>query len=374
MARTQHFCRRAASALLAVSALLVPRDARAQRQSAAIIGVVRDSLGVPIPGVEVGVKGGGLRARTGEQGEYRITGLLPGPATLTARRLGFHAYSRNIFLTGGEERTEDVRLQGAPEVLSRIAVTAPPEVYESRLAGFNERRKLQVGHFVTRERIERANSAVLSDALREIPGVRIGPMRNQGRLIRMRGATCAPLVFLDGFPASAGEFDVDMVDLQSVEGIEVYNGSASVPPEFSGPRDLDRCGVIAIWSRPMRVRPRLPDEPAQAEPDSVPAGYFTSDQVDDRALPDSAGIEPAYPDSLFRARVGGRVVVEFVVDTAGVVDPASIEIVSATDDLFARSVRQALAAARFTPARRRGRPVRQLVQLPFTFVVPAAQP
>jgi hypothetical protein len=241
-------------------ALTLAGGSRAQGQprAASVVGVVRDSLGQVIPGVDLAVVGGGVRVRTNDSGAYRIAGILAGPATLTAHRLGFRPYVQQLRLEGGEVRTVDIRLRVTAAALAEIRVVEGREVWESRLAGFNARSKQQVGHFVTRERIERANSATLSDLLREIPGVRIGPNRNEGRAVRLRGANCPPLVFVDGFPATAGEFDVDIVDLQSVEGIEVYAGSASVPPEFMGPRDLDRCGVIAIWSRPARARRRQP--------------------------------------------------------------------------------------------------------------------
>ena len=173
---------------------------------------------------------------------------------------------------------------------------------------------------------------------------------------------------MDGFPATAGEFDVDMIDLQSIEGIEVYAGMASVPAVFTAPRDLDRCGVIAVWSRPSRpkrseLRPR--------EPEVLEA--YTADDVDVVARPDSASASPVYPDSLFRGGIAGKVVVEFVVDTLGAVEPESIEVLASSDSLFTEAVRDALIRAHFVPARRKGRGVRQIVQYPFVFSPTLAQ-
>jgi TonB family protein len=324
--------------------------------------------------VYVGVAGSGIRVRTNEEGLYRLVGIVAGPATLTARRLGYQPYSRWFRLDGGEERTVDIPLGVTTHRLAEIAVTAPREAYESRLAGFTARSKLQVGHFVTRERIDRANSSSLSDMLREIPGVKIGPSRSEGRAIRLRGANCAPLVFVDGFPASAGEFDVDIVDLKSVEGVEVYSGIGSLPAEFTGPRQLDRCGVIAIWSRPARARPRAPLTQASIGEEVPASGYFTSDQVDEGAELEAGTLDAQYPDSLYQAAVRGEVVVEFVVDTAGQVDGSTVDVLSSTDDRFTASVQEALPLARFLPARRGGRRVRQLVQLPITFGLASTKP
>jgi hypothetical protein len=228
----------------------IHRGVGAQARGAWVVGRVRDSTGAPIPGVEVGVKGAGVRVRSDEAGAFRVSGLLAGPALLTARRLGYQEYALPLRLRDGEVREVDIVLAATPAQVEGVEVKAPRTASDSRLAGFRARSKTSLGYYVTRDRIDRANSTFLSDMLREIPGVRIGPIRNQGRSIRLRGATCAPLVFVDGSPATAGEFDLDIIDLQSVEGIEVYSGSSSIPPEFSGPRDLDRCGVIAVWSRP----------------------------------------------------------------------------------------------------------------------------
>ena len=346
-----------------------------QLRGASIHGVVRDSVGTPISGVNVAVAGSGIRTRTNDSGVYRLVGLAPGPATLTARRIGYRAFSEGLQLRDGDALSVDIRLSISAAVLSSIQVTATNEPYESRLAGFYSRMERRVGHFVTRERIDRANNANLSALLREIPGVQIGANSMQGRVVRLRGADCPPLVFIDGFPASAGEFDLDMIEPQSVEGVEVYSGAASVPPEFSGPRDLDRCGVIAIWSRPARPHGRAapaPDSLAEARTATAFATAYTSDEVETRARLDSGTLKPGYPDSLYRAGIGGRVVVEFVVDASGAVEEASVDVMASTDPLFELAVRRALLLAKFTPAMRRGVAVRQVVQLPVEFAPPSA--
>ena len=78
---------------------------------------------------------------------------------------------------------------------------------------------------------------------------------------------------------------------------------------------------------------------------------------------------PRYPDVLRSARVEGRVVARFIVDTAGRVEPASVRIVSSSDPLFTSSVRATLPALRFSAAQARGRKVRQYVELPFEFAM-----
>jgi TonB family protein len=85
---------------------------------------------------------------------------------------------------------------------------------------------------------------------------------------------------------------------------------------------------------------------------------------------------PAYPQLLRDMGITGRVVAEFVVDTAGWIEPGSWRVVQATHEGFVRAAREAVLRARFHPARVRGVPVRQLVHLPVTFSIsgPGRQP
>jgi TonB family protein len=349
--------------------------AEGQSRSAVVSGVVRDSAGQPVSDVEVSVVGAGVRARTDDEGAFVLPPIMAGPATLVARRLGYGLHQREMRLTAGEGRSIVVVLSSTPGVLESVNVTARAEPFDSRLAGFNARSARRVGHFVTRERIDRSNSTTVIEMLREIPGVRIAGTRAGVRSVRLRNASCPPVVFVDGFPAGAGEFDLDIVDLQSLEGVEVYNGIASVPPEFTTPRDLHRCGVIALWSRP--ARPRARDAiAARRTDDAVPklmalaipsiSEVHSSDQVEQGAKA-IAVVVPSYPDSLLMARTSGRVVVEVIVDTAGRVEEGSVDVLFSSDERFTRAVRAALVGSRFTPALAGGHRVRQFLQLPFVF-------
>lgn len=76
---------------------------------------------------------------------------------------------------------------------------------------------------------------------------------------------------------------------------------------------------------------------------------------------------PVYPPVLADAGVSGRVVVRFVVDTAGRVEPATVVALTSPHPALTDAVRDALAQARFKPGRSRGVPVRVLAEMPVTF-------
>ena len=109
----------------------------------------------------------------------------------------------------------------------------------------------------------------------------------------------------------------------------------------------------------------------------------------DRELPDEAGAiyqatladsrfnpavlvsepTPRYPRHLEQLGVPGRVVVEFVIDTVGRVEPASIRVLESTHEAFEEAARKTVAAAVFRPARLRSQPVRQLTRQAVRFIV-----
>jgi hypothetical protein len=193
--------------------------------------------------------------------------------------------------------------------------------------------------------------------------------------VRFRGARNAPLVWLDGTPLYAGEFDLDSVDPRTFEGIEIYSGPASVPAEFLGNRMMSSTGgTIILWSRQGELRPKKKKKgeisaAAQIQQMVEAQTVFTSNEVDAPARPDSGDlIRPVYPDSLFDYAVPGRVMAEFVVDARGSVIMDTFNVVTTTHPAFGEAVRRALKDQRYWPARRRGNAVQQVVQQPFDFV------
>lgn len=334
-----------------------------------IRGTVHDSVGGVIAGATIVVVGSTVAARSAENGSFRLDSIPAGRVRLQVHRLGFSPRTLETDVAAALESRVEISLSPVPQRLGPVQVSERRTSSDERLAGYNARRERKVGYFVTRERIEAASSRRLTDLLSEIPGVRFFSERGgPARALRLRGAKCPPLVFLDGSPATAGEFDLDIIDPSTVEGIEIYPDMMSVPPELLGPRDLDQCGVIAIWSRPFRPRPRPPRrtgaDPAQLVADHL---AFTEGDVDVPARLQAGSGYPFYPDSLWEAGVEGRAVLEFVVDSTGSLIAETIRIVSTTHPLFAAAARDALLSAAFVPAMRRGQRVAQLVQLPFVF-------
>jgi TonB family protein len=72
-------------------------------------------------------------------------------------------------------------------------------------------------------------------------------------------------------------------------------------------------------------------------------------------------------EEILRLGVPQRAVVRFTVDTLGRVEPCSLALLEATHRLWGDAALRQARAARFYPARRGPRAVRQTVTMPFTF-------
>lgn len=362
-----------------LATFVVAQDARAQAPAPAgvgtISGLVREPSGLPISNAEIVVEGQGTRARSDATGAYRLLAIPSGTVTLTARRLGFRAVTRTVELPAGGLANVTWQLEAIPAKLAAVKVTDRRQPFDARLAGFKARMETKrSGHFIDRKRIESSANTNFLDLLRGVPGIRIGSTvrGSAGRQVRFRNANCAPLVFLDGVAATAADFDLESIDVSSVEGAEVYLSSTTLPPEFFAARGLERCGVVAIWSRPFRPRPSVralnaANPGASTEALVASQQVYIEAQVDRAAVPVEGSFLPAYPDSLLRAKITGSVRAEFVVDTLGRVEWGTYSIVSSSRIEFATAVREALELSSWQPATRRGRKVRQLVLLPVGF-------
>jgi len=335
-------------------------------------GSVRTAAGLPLSGAQLRLSTATGVRESDEQGEALLSRVPTGTAWLSVRRLGFRPDSQRVVVEKDRVSAVSVVLERVVVELAAVTVVGRREV-NGPMAGFYSRQNSGSGRFFTGAEIDRRNPTALTDLFRTVPGMRI-ETRGFNTYVRVRGARCAPLVWLDGQPLYAGEFDLDALDPRSFEGIEVYSGAASVPVEYSGNQRMSSaCGTILLWSKrgELRAKKRKSGElsPAAQIAKLIEAlQVFTAADVDRVAVMDSAEIvRPVYPDSLFDAHASGRVVAEFVVSTVGEVNMDTFSAMITTHLSLVEPVRRALQQQRFAPALRGGRAVQQLVQQPFDF-------
>ncbi|HET9010555.1 MAG TPA: carboxypeptidase regulatory-like domain-containing protein [Gemmatimonadaceae bacterium] len=225
----------------------------AQQLPATLVGVVRDTAGVPIPGVEVRYRGGGtdvVSVRTNDSGGFRMVNLPLGTASVSLRRMGFAPSSLEVRLRAGRTDSLVISLSALATTLAGVLVEDEYEARSHRLlAGFWERRSRGFGYFLTRDEIEKRDAHEFVDLARMVPSVTIGT-RNGRRTIRFRSSTildCPPQYVVDGMRIENGSPDEFIP--QDVEALELYSGPATIPPQFAPRFNSYTCGAVVIWTR-----------------------------------------------------------------------------------------------------------------------------
>jgi hypothetical protein len=337
-------------------------------------GTITDAQGTPVAGAQITVHGMGTMVISDAHGLFRLDRVPAGERVVRVRRLGFRPESLRVQVASSTDATVTMQLAPIATALAPVVVRGSKVKHQARLAGFYERlERRTAGQFITLREIELEDPRSMTHLLQRVPGLTVVKGRAGATGVRMRGRTCWPLVWLDGFPMPAGEVDLDSFAPHSFEGIELYLGSTTPPLRYIQQRTMSSCGTILLWSRSTDM-----DAPAErigtsAEVEALVSSLavFTADQVDTAAqLINVAALRVEYPPTLFAEATPGFVIAEYVVDTLGAVEDDTFSIVSSTHPLFSEAVRTALARAEHTPARRGGKRVRQLVHQPFAFAAP----
>lgn len=353
-----------------VVATLLPSSAFAQ--PGVVSGAIADASGVPVTGATVSLSGTSSITTTDQDGQFRLTVTSPGAVKLSVRRLGFSPVSRDFAVKPGQTlRDLVITMPALPGMLNPVFVRANRVEYQGRLAGYYQRlARRSGGYFIPRDQIDKKSYRNLSQLLRAVPGVNAFPMKSGGGTVRMRERDCRPLVWLDGVPMPAAEVDLDAIPASTLHGIEAYPGSSTTPHDFVQ-AGLKGCGTIVLWSRGPDTDPLVQrsNRPVDLELLIASLKAFSGDQVDRRAvLKGEESLELIYPPELLAEGLSGSVLAEFIVDSTGVIEGETVSIVSSSHPLFTAAVVKALRSAAYVPAIKSDKPVRQVVQQPFSFV------
>jgi hypothetical protein len=238
-------------ALLAAVGISASAEAQAGPGETAIItAYVADTAGRPITGAEISVAGTEVRGVTDNAGQLYLSGVPARKVTLRVRRIGYRETSLDLTLTAGVRSEARAVMTPSPPQLAKVVVRSPsfkPERYAKtgRFDNFFRRKESGNGTFLTKEYIDARDAQRPEDLLRSVPGIRI---RYRGNVPFLEFVRCRQVnVYIDGLRAHGGFRDFLNLSPRDIEAIEIYQGLAEVPAEFS-PRPND-CAAIAVWTR-----------------------------------------------------------------------------------------------------------------------------
>jgi len=229
--------------------LVLVTAAGAQTPRGAISGSVKDDVGNPIPDVEVTAPSVHVQTRSDTAGNFVLGSLPPGPVDISFRRLAFRPVSVSIQVPHDDTTEVEVTLKIVAQQLTAVLVQADA-AHLRQLDAFEARRKMGIGHFITRAEIEKRNPMLLSDMVRMIPGAML--LHTPGgqsvlRFARVGNPECPPQFYIDGVQATG--FNIDDMPVNDVEGVELYSGASGIPPEYNRLHSTVICGAVIIWTR-----------------------------------------------------------------------------------------------------------------------------
>ena len=215
---------------------------------------------VGLPGVDVRLLGGTTSVVTNDSGDFRLVISVQGSVTVLLRKLGYNPVGIPLEIGPNDSLHVATRLARAPQTLDtlRIAGKSQP-IAPPRLAGFELRRQLNHGTFITPEQLEHTASTSIGDVLRGIPSIRVATDRfgmlsiESTRGMRLdrsgRPVPCRVRVMVDGFLMPLGDTPMPVTSPKALHGIEVYPGPATIPRELIRSGDDVFCGLVAMWTK-----------------------------------------------------------------------------------------------------------------------------
>jgi hypothetical protein len=217
-----------------------------------LVGVVRDSSGRPVMGVELRMKGHeAVLARTNDEGGFRIPSMPVGPASIALRRLGYAPAVIDVRLRAEEIDSIVISMSALPANLPEVAAVDEHDARSKRvLSRFWERRSSGFGSFLTRDEIESRNAPDFAELVRTVRGVQIRTV-NGRKVIRFSRTgsvrDCPPQYILNGIRIENGS--PDEFAPEDVEALEIYQGISVLPIEFQPRPNSYTCGAVVIWTR-----------------------------------------------------------------------------------------------------------------------------
>ncbi len=217
-------------------------------QDGALRGMVADSTGAPIVGADVGIVSLHKLTRTDDHGRFSFEKIPVGAVEVTVRRLGYEPQKLQATVSNTLAFSFNVTLVPQAAMLDALDVSAKRR--HIAIEGFHQRRVQGIGSYVTRDDIIARNANQLSDVLRMTSGVQVVRTRS-GSGIRFTSTSggrrdCPPTMWIDGQRAPG--IEIDELPVGDIEGIELYRGASTTPPQFTYGSGA-QCGTVVVWTR-----------------------------------------------------------------------------------------------------------------------------
>jgi len=194
-------------------------------QNSGIQGIVADSSGAAITGVNVTIEGTNFGAATDAYGKYFIRKLKPGNYILVFSSIGYKTKRIHSEILPDLILKNNVTLEVQPVGLDAVVTSAGK--YEQKIS------ELPVSaEVIGPETLDKRNIINLQDAMRYVPGVNMvdDQISIRGSSGYSRGAGTRVMLTLDGLPyytGDNGDIIWEIVPVPEIQKVEIIKGAAS---------------------------------------------------------------------------------------------------------------------------------------------------
>jgi TonB-dependent receptor len=164
---------------------LSPHSAAAQGGRGTVAGTVRDSANAVLTGALAEIQPTGMRAVSGDQGQFKITDVPAGDYTLTVSYVGLANFTKTVTVAAGQAASVDAVLSVA-SVTEQVVVTA--ERLQGETEAINiERTADDLVQILPLKVITSLPNTNVADAVGRLPSVTLERDEGEGKYVQIRG-------------------------------------------------------------------------------------------------------------------------------------------------------------------------------------------
>lgn len=232
-------------------------------QTGVVRGVVTDSAGRPIRGVEVFAIRTERSTRSDAQGRYTLTRVPWGQSVIMARLPGYRPSEKAITIGDSGEATLNLRLGRAIQLIDTLKIVSHDGCAPYRVEGFECRRNAGIGQFRGPEELRALRPVYWADMFAGFSGIRRVPFTNQQRnmdytIMPTTGWRCMNIGF-NGREPTARETIVRPEDIYAIEHYDVYEKVPEPYKRLAWPGDrAEPCTLVMYWTRAFIEENRRP--------------------------------------------------------------------------------------------------------------------
>ena len=202
--------------------------------------VVDDADGLPLPGVNISVKGTSKGTVTGQDGRYRLDNVPGASVVVEASYIGYVKGAYPVTLSPGKVVRQDMRMKAGVVISEEITVVG--EILKGQAKALNQQKNdINVTNVVASDQIGKFPDSNIGDALKRIPGISVFKDQGEARFGHIRGTEPrfnSVTVNGERIPSAEAENRTIQLDLIPADMIQTIEVTKALTPDM----DADAIG------------------------------------------------------------------------------------------------------------------------------------